>query len=81
MFARLFGGSRVCVYVALGNKDLFRVTGMLQDAEIPYQTKIHGISAGINGGMTQPVAGSDFSEYEILVKREDAEQARFVLGV
>ena len=77
---RVFRRNKVCVYIALRNEDLFRVTGKLQDAGIPYHTRIPGILSGINGGSNPPVAGSDFTEYEIYVKREYEEQARFVLG-
>lgn len=78
--AKLFHRKRVCVYTVFDHQDLFRITGLLQDADIPYQTRIPGLIGGING-VNPPAAGSDFNEYQIYVKREDEERARFVLGV
>lgn len=77
---KVFRRKKVCVYVALDNKALFRATGKLQEAGIPYQTRIPGLLAGVNRGSSPPVGGSDFTEYEIYVKREHEEKARSVLG-
>ncbi|MCF8567565.1 hypothetical protein LLE49_22860 [Alicyclobacillus tolerans] len=72
---KLFRRRKVCVYVTMGDMNYTRVAGQLENAGIPFYVKMGG---NMNGGEL----GFDnrMSEYEIYVKRENEEQARFVLG-
>lgn len=78
----LFRRRKVSVYVALSDQDLYRVTGKLRDAGIPYHTKTPGIMGlgELNTNNFIPGDGNRFTEYEIYVKREDAERAVYVIG-
>lgn len=72
---KLFPRDKVSVYVAMGDLSYTRVAGKLENAGIPFYVRTRGM-------MGNQVAGQDnrLSEYEIYVKREYEEEARYVLG-
>ncbi|WP_123040359.1 hypothetical protein [Cohnella candidum] len=72
LFEALTPGSRIVLYVATNESDLFRVTGQLINAGVPYTVKSPLTARPQRGGF---LIGERAQIYEIYVKPEHEYQA------
>lgn len=73
--ANVLGLNRVSVYVTMGDVNFTRASGKLQDAGILFWIKM------LSSSSDQGTPDGSLTEYEIFVRREDAQDAKDALGV